>query len=163
MEVTIGLVKSFMNRGADGLTGGDFATDDGDPTDIYENTEEATRTTNADGVVTFVVDAPRDVKSDEDQDFVDTVTFTAADSEDPGDAETEGMGAVNWIEEDPTYTHADASGTTFVTVDGDGNDDDANINASVRLYDQYGNGIRQNAAGDAYYVEMGIVDTNGCR
>ena len=44
-----------------------------------------------------------------------------------------------------------------MTVDGDGNDDDANINVSVRLYDQYGNGIRQNAAGDAYYVEMGIV------
>ena len=62
------------------------------PTNIYENTEEATRITNADGVVTFVVDAPRDVKSDEDQDFVDTVTFTAADSEDPGDTKTDRCG-----------------------------------------------------------------------
>ena len=112
-------------------------------------------------MVTFVVDAPRDVKSDEDQDFVDTVTFTAADSEDPGDTKTIGAGAVNWIEEDPTFTEADDSGTTFVMVDGNGVDDDASISVSVRLYDQYGNGIRQNAAGDAYYVEMGIVTADG--
>ena len=40
------------------------------------------------------------------------------------------------------------------------------ISVSVRLYDQYGNGIRQNAAGDAYQITLtldGIVTEAGCR
>ena len=53
---------------------------------VYENTEEATRTTNDDGTVTFVVDAPRNIKSDKNQDVVDVVTFTVeADDAKTGD------------------------------------------------------------------------------
>ena len=128
---------------------------------MYENTEEAVKTTNADGTVTFTVDAPRNIKSNEYQDVVDTVTFTADDSEDDSDeADTTGTTRFNWVEDDAVYHHTTSSATEYVLVDGDGDaDDDANISVSVRLYDQYGNGIRQNAAGDAYIVTMTLPTT----
>ena len=69
--------------------------------------------------------------------------------------DTMGMVMINWVEDDPVLTTTTSSATEYVIVDGDGDDDDdGNISVSVRLFDQYGNGIRQNAASDAYDVVM---------
>ena len=143
VEITIGLTRTDYENAAD--TNGSM---------IYENSEEAVKTTNDDGKVTIVVNAPRNVKSDEDQDVVHTVTFTADNGATMGDV------SFNWIELAPTYQKTETSGTEYVLVDGDGDDDDdATVSVTVRLYDQYGNGIRQNAAGDAYIVTATLVDT----
>ena len=88
VEVTISWTRTVWDR-AD-------PADDDDPTIpttgdtmavVYENSEEAKKATNADGTVTFVVDAPRNVKSDEFQDVVDLIEFSSDDSEDGDELE----------------------------------------------------------------------------
>ncbi len=160
VEVTVGLTRTVYSRG-DAEAGANPADTDDGGVPVYENTEEAVITTNADGTVTFTVDAPRNIKSNEYQDVVDVVTFTADDSEDDSDADTEDTTRFNWVEDDAVYDHTTSSATEYVLVDGDGDaDDDGSINISVRLYDQYGNGIRQNAAGDAYVVTMTLLSAS---
>ena len=159
VEVTISWTREVWDRG-DAVDGANPATDQDTSSTLYENTEEAKKATNADGTVTFVVDAPRNIKSDEFQDVVDTIEFMSDDSEDSDNADTMGMVMINWVEDDPVLTTVTSSATEYVIVDGDGDDDDdGNISVSVRLFDQYGNGIRQNAAGDAYNVEMTLPAT----
>ena len=74
------------------------------PSIVYENTDEATRTTNDDGTVTFVVDAPRNIKSNKNQDVVDVVTFTVeADNDETATVNTEGDTSFNWVEDTRIY------------------------------------------------------------
>ena len=81
VEVTISWTREVHDRGDEVSEGvNPAATDDGSST-LYNNSEEAVKTTNADGTVTFVVDAPRNIKSDKYQDVVDLITFTSDDSE----------------------------------------------------------------------------------
>ena len=158
VEVRVSWTRYVFDRGADAAV----ATDDTFAI-TYENTDEATRTTNDDGKVTFTVDAPRDVKTDTDQDVVDMVTFTVdADGETGGTANTMGSTMFNWVEDTRIYQKTTLSATNYVLVDGDGDDDDdANISVSARLLDQYGSGIREDENGNAYRITLTLGGTNG--
>ncbi len=158
VEVRVSWTRYVFDRGADAAAASDdtFAI-------TYENSDQATLMTNADGKVTFTVNAPRNIKSDEDQDVIDMVTFTV-------DADTEGTvvnttGSVtfNWVEDTRIYQKATISATDYVLVDGDSdiNDDDANISVSARLLDQYGSGIRVDENGNAYQITLTLSGTNG--
>jgi len=129
----------------------------------YENTEEAIETTNDDGKVTFTVRAPRDIKSDTDQDVVDMVEFTVdADGDTAGAANTTGSTTFNWVEDTRIYQKTTISATQYVLVDGDGDaDDDGNISVSARLLDQYGAGIRVDENGNPYRITLTLGGTNG--
>ncbi len=110
VEVTIGFTRTVYDREA---TEDDTAAAVGDDGAIvYENTEEATRTTNDDGTVTFVVDAPRNIKSNKYQDVIDEVTFTVeADGETNGVANTMGSTTFNWVEDTRIYQKTIVSAT----------------------------------------------------
>ncbi len=154
VEVRVSWTRYVFDRGTDAAAaaGDTFAI-------TYENSNQATLMTNADGKVTFTVNAPRNIKSDEYQDVVDMVTFTV-------DADTEGTvvhttGSVtfNWVEDTPTYQKTDISATKYVLVDGDGDeDDDANISVTARLLDQYGEGIRVDENGNPYRITLTLPD-----
>nr|MCQ3805518.1 S-layer homology domain-containing protein [Acidimicrobiia bacterium] len=157
VEVTVSWVRYVFDRGEDGTAA---ATDTHAIT--YENSDEATLTTNDDGKVTFTVDAPRDIKSQEDQDVVDMVTFTVDADTEGSVVNTTGSTTFNWVEDTRIYQKTTIEATNYVLVDGDGDeDDDANINVSARLYDQYGNGIRVDENGNAYRITLTLGGANG--
>ena len=73
---------------------------------------------------------------------------------------TTGMVRINWVEDARVLTTTKSSATDYVIVEGMNIENhDANISVSLRLFDQYGYGIRQNAAGDAYIVTMDLNET----
>ena len=160
VEVTVGLTRYVFSRAGDADDGPATANDTFAIT--YENTDEATRTTNDDGTVTFVVDAPRNIKSDENQDVVDVVTFTVeADGETANVANTMGDTSFNWVEDTRIYQKTDISATKYVLVEGTNIDNhDVTISVSARLYDQYGTGIRVDENGNAYRILL-TIDGNG--
>ena len=157
VEVTVGLTRTVYDRAG--------AADDAPATDAdtsavtYENTDEATRTTNDDGTVTFVVDAPRNIKSDKNQDVIDVVTFTVeADNDVDGTVNTMGMTSFNWVEDTRTYQKTTASATEYVIVEGTNIDNhDVSISVSARLFDQYGTGIRVDENGNAYRITLTLA------
>ena len=158
VEVTISWTRTVWDRADPASVDDPTIPTTGDTMAIvYENSEEAKKATNADGTVTFVVDAPRNVKSDEFQDVVDLIEFSSDDSEDGDEADTTGMVSINWVEDARVLTTTKSSATDYVIVEGMNIENhDANISVSLRLFDQYGYGIRQNAAGDAYIVTMSL-------
>ena len=82
-------------------------------------------------------------------------------AKDGDEVDTMGDVTINWVEDARVLTTTVSSATEYLIVDGDGDDDDdGNISVSLRLFDQYGNGIRQNSAGDAYIVTM-TLDPEG--
>ena len=155
VEVTVGLTRyRLCPRRRDGVEAAAAPEELGGI--VYENTDEATRTTNDDGTVTFVVDAPRNVKSDTDQDVVDVVSFTVDADNDAPTALWPTPWAVlrsTGLRTLASISRPTISVTEYVIVDGDGDaDDDANISVSARLLDQYGNGIRVDENGNAYRI-----------
>ncbi len=157
MEVTIGFTRTVYDREAvEGDTAAAPADDGGV---VYENTDEATRTTNDDGTVTFVVDAPRNIKSNKYQDVIDVVTFTVeADNDADGTVNTMGSTSFNWVEDARTYEQTDISATDYVLVEGANTDNhDVNISVSARLLDQYGAGIRVDGNGNAYQITLTLA------
>ena len=157
VEVTISWTREIFDRDEEVSEGVNPATLTDSSSTQYENSEEAKKTTNADGTVTFVVDAPRNIKSNEFQDVVDTFTFTSDDSEDGDELDTTGMIRINWVEDARVLTTTTSSATDYVIVEGmNVENHDANISVTLRLFDQYGNGIRQNPAGDAYNVLLSL-------
>ena len=156
VEVRIGWVRYVFDRGA----AADVATDDTFAI-TYENTDEATLTTNDDGTVTFTVDAPRNIKSDEDQDVVDEVTMTVDADTEGSVVNTTGSTMFNWVEDTRIYQKTTISATDYVLVDGDGDADDGNISVSARLLDQYGAGIRVDENGNPYRITLTLGGTNG--
>ncbi len=157
VEVRIGWTRYVFHRGDNGVDASDtFAI-------TYENSEEAIKTTNDDGLVTFTVRAPRDIKSATDQDVVDEVTFTVdADGVTGGIVNTTGSTTFNWVEDTRVYQKTTISATQYVLVDGDGDaDDDGNISVTARLLDQYGAGIRVDENGNPYRITLTLSGTNG--
>ena len=157
VEVRIGWTRYVFDRGDDGVAAAadTFAI-------TYENTDEATLTTNDDGTVTFTVDAPRDIKSDEDQDVVDEVTMTVDADTEGSVVNTTGSTTFNWVEDTRIYQKTTISATDYVLVDGDGDaDDDGNISVSARLFDQYGAGVRVDENGNPYRITLTLGGANG--
>ena len=158
-----------MMRATDPDSDGDTTTN----TVIYNNTDVTTLTTDEDGKATFVVDAPKD---DDDKDDVqigdgdpaataasnlenrdDTITFTyKAVTGRAGSAAAVSI-TIQWKENNPVTTSASGSAPTYVIPDKDG---DLAITASLTLYDQYGNGIREGGVGQQAAISIGGNDAN---
>ena len=168
IEITVGVTRST-----------DPDSNGTDQTDVvYNSTDVATLTTDADGKATYVVDAPED---DDDEDDVqlraadpdadppitaipavselenreDLLTFTYKD----GGAGLNGASAevqitISWEEDNPVTTSASSSAPDYVVPDKDG---DVAITASVTLYDQYGNGIREAGTGQQVEIQIGAA------
>ena len=158
VEVTVGLTRTVWARAGAADDAPADANDDSSAV-TYENTDEATRTTNDDGTVTFVVDAPRNIKNDKNQDVVDVVTFTVeADGETANVANTMGSVSFNWVEDTRVYQKTTVSATEYVLVEGTNIDNhDVSISVSARLFDQYGNGIRVDENGNAYRITLTLA------
>ncbi len=156
-----------------GVTRSTDPDSDGDTTantTVYNNTRVTTLTTDENGKATFVVDAPKD---DDDKgdvqvgDDVDGTPATAASNLENRDDEITftykavtgraGSAAavtitIQWKEDNPVTTSASSSAPSYVLPDKDG---DLAITASLTLYDQYGNGIREGGVGQQAAISIG--------
>ena len=142
--------------------------------EVYSNSDVTTLTTDEDGTATYVVDAPEDDNDKDDQqigdiddDTVDPptthdeaedlenrndlITFTYKAVEDRAGSADPVPITIMWTENNPVTTSAKSSAPAYVLPDKDG---DLAITASVTLYDQYGNGIRE--AGTEQQAAIGI-------
>ena len=143
--------------------------------DVYSNSDVTTLTTDEDGTATYVVDAPEDDNDKDDQQIGDIddatatpptthdeaedlenrndlITFTYKMVEDrAGSADLVPI-TIMWTENNPVTTSAKSSAPAYVLPDKDG---DLAITASVTLYDQYGNGIREAGTGQQAAISIG--------
>ena len=166
IEISVG-VKRSTDPESDGV----------DDTDIvYNNSAVTTLTTDEDGKATFVVDAPADDDDKNDQQIGDVDDATqdpptrhdaAANLENRDDEITftykavEGRAGsaaavsitIQWKEDNPVTTSASSSAPAYVLPDKDG---DLAITASLTLYDQYGNGIREGGVGQQAAIGIGL-------
>jgi len=99
--------------------------------DSYQNTHEATLTTDDAGMVSFPVNGPSNGKGDDSR--ADEVIFTELDSSGAPTARTD-TGKVYWVEETPVITDSALEVADYL-MDGSS----ISVGARVRLYDQYGN------------------------
>ena len=156
---------------------------DGDTTAnvvVYNNTAVTTLTTDEDGKATFVVNAPKD---DDDKNDVQIGDITDAAQDPPTRATAvanlenrddeitfiykavtgrNGTAAavtitIQWKEDNPVTTSAKSTAPAYVLPDKDG---DLAITASMTLYDQYGNGIRQGGVGQQAAISIGGDSAN---
>ena len=151
---------------------------------VYNNTSVTTLTTDDDGTVTFVVDAPEDDNDTNDVQFKaavtadttvdpeieqaeavqpanlenrdDTITFTYKAVKGRSGSAALAPITIQWKEDNPVTTSAKSSAPAYVVRDKDG---DVAITTSVTLYDQYGNGIRE--GGNGQKVAIRIDDDTG--
>ena len=168
--------KSVARAGIEidvGVTRSTDPDSDGDTTAnavVYNNTRVTTLTTDDDGKATFVVDAPKDDDDKNDVQIGDDVNGTpataASNLENRDDAITFTYKAVTgragsaaavtitiqWKEDNPVTTSASSSAPSYVLPDKDG---DLAITASLTLYDQYGNGIREGGVGQQAAISIG--------
>ncbi len=167
IEITVGVTRTT-----------DPDSDDDDSNSVvYSSTDVMTLTTDDDGTATFVVDAPEDDNDKNDVQLRDA----DPDATPPIDAITESSGLENrddlitftykdggagglatasvtiqWKEDNPVTTSASSSAPDYVVPDKDG---DIAITASVTLYDQYGNGIREAGTGQQVEIQIGAAAT----
>ena len=97
----------------------------------YQNTHEATLTTDDNGMVSFTVNAPNNSNADDKR--ADTVEFIELDS---NGADTTHMdtGKVYWVEETPVLTDSALEVADYLMAGSS-----ISVGARVHLYDQYGN------------------------
>ena len=164
-----------------GVTRSTDPDSDGDTTPNtvrYNNTAVTTLTTDEDGKATFVVDAPDDDDDDDDVQIGDTLpdesiaeaddvtnlenrddtimfTYKAVDGR-SGSASPASI-TIHWKEDNAVTTSAKSSAPSYVLPDKDG---DLAITASLTLYDQYGNGIREGGVGQQVAISIGGNDAN---
>ena len=164
IEITVGVTRqSNADSGDSPAEGVDV---------VFSSTDVATLTTDDDGKATYVVDAP----DDDDDDGEVQVGDTKADDSIAGADDVAGLenrddtltftykqGAdkltvanavikIQWKEDDSVTTSASSSAPAYVVLDKDG---DVAITASVTLYDQYGNGIREGGTGQKVAIAIG--------
>ncbi len=99
--------------------------------DSYQNTHEATLTTDDAGMVSFPVNGPSNGKGDDSR--ADEVIFTELDANGAKTMRTD-TGKVYWVEETPVITDSALEVADYL-MDGSS----ISVGARVRLYDQYGN------------------------
>ena len=97
----------------------------------YQNTHEATLTTDDAGMVSFPVNGPSNGKGDDSR--ADEIIFTELDANGAPTDRT-ATGKVYWVEETPVVTDSALEVADYL-LDGSS----ISVGARVRLYDQYGN------------------------
>ncbi len=125
----------------------------------YNNTSVTTLTTDEDGKVTYMVDAPADDDDDDDvqegddvngtpaaaasnlENRLDVITFTykKGGAGLTGDNQSVAV-TIRWSEENAETASSTGTAPLYVVPDKDG---DVSITASMTLYDQYGRGFRE--------------------
>ncbi len=159
IEIDVGVTRS-TDPDSDGSTT--------ENTVVYNNTAVTTLTTDDDGKATFVVDAPKD---DDDKDDVqigdgdpaadavsnlenrdDEITFTYKQVTGRNGSAAAVSITIQWKEDNPVTTSVSGSAPAYVLPDKDG---DLAITASMTLYDQYGDGIREGGVGQEAAISIG--------
>ena len=166
VQITVGVMQA-PDADNDGTT----------ETATYNNTAVTVLTTDDDGKVTYVVDAPEDDDDKNDQhegddpdgdgpataytatanleNRVDTITFTHKKG---GLPLTGGVASnsvvITWTEEHPVTSRSRGTAPVYVVPDKDG---DVKITATMTLYDQFGRGFRQ-ASGHMVGINIGGND-----
>ena len=141
---------------------------------MYNNTRVTTLTTDEDGKATYVVNAPDDDNDNDDQQVGDDhdndpdtpavtvaanlenrddkITFTYKMVKDRAGSAADAEITIQWKEDNPVTTSAVSTAPAYILPDKDG---DLAITASVTLYDQYGNGIREGGVGQQAAISIG--------
>ena len=168
IEITVGVTRS-SDPDSDGQTAQADV--------VYNNTTVTTLTTDDDGKATFVVDAPEDDNDKNDEhintddgtgtDYTasanlenrnDLLTFNHKAVEGRSGSAAQVQATIMWSEDHPVTTSASSSAPAYVLPDKDG---DLAITASLTLYDQYGNGIREGGVGQQAAIGIGLDAVNG--
>ncbi|MYD91746.1 MAG: S-layer homology domain-containing protein [Caldilineaceae bacterium SB0662_bin_9] len=165
IEISVG-VKQETDPDSDSTTAN---------TVVYDNRAVTTLTTDEDGKATFVVDAPKDADDKNDvqigddvdgspadaasnlENRTDTITFTYKQVDGRAGSADAVEIMIHWKEDNPVTTSASGSVPTYVIGDKDG---DLAITASLTLYDQYGNGIREGGVGQQATISIGGDEDN---
>ena len=120
-----------------------------DSTGNLEAVNLHTLKTDAEGRVTYTVDAPKDATSGDGNDArYDTITITSGGlsvDTNPDEDDAQPL-TIDWLETDPALTKALGSvALNYSLISGAGDSATARVPVTVTLYDQYGN--RHKAAG----------------